>query len=114
LRLDFSAAMDPASAGNAGNGQVDRTSPSRGKRKEANLLHPVPCNVRYDTTTHSVSLLLAGKQSFTPGSRITVIPAPSDKCSGASGVLLNGSDQGQAGDNDVFTFLPKATGITRG
>ena len=51
--------------------------------------------------TDSVSLLLSGKQAFAQGGQITVIAAPPGGVSGASGVLLDGSDRGQAGDNGV-------------
>jgi hypothetical protein len=43
-----------------------------------------------------------------------VIASPPDGVSDASGVLLDGNHEGIAGDNGVFTILPKARGITRG
>jgi hypothetical protein len=64
--------------------------------------------------TRSVSLLLSGKQAFAKGGRITVIAAPPNGISGASGILLDGDNIGHAGDNGVFAILPKARGITRG
>jgi hypothetical protein len=114
FRLDFSTAMNPATAGDAGNYQVDWISTRRVKKKVVNILHPVSFQVQYDAATPSVSLLLSGKQAFAKGGRITVIAVPPGGVSGASGVLLDGGDQGQAGDNGVFTILPKARGITRG
>ena len=114
FRLDFSTAMNPANAGNAGNYQVDWISTRRVKKKVVNIVHPVPFHVQYDAATHSVSLLLSGKQAFARGGQITVIAAPPGGVSGASGVLLDGGDTGQAGDNGVFSILPAASGITRG
>jgi hypothetical protein len=114
FRLDFSTTMNPATAGNAGNYQVDWISTRRVKKKVVQILHPVPFHVQYDATSDSVSLLLSGKQAFARGGRITVIAAPPNGISSSTGVLLDGGDTGQAGDNGVFTILPKARGITRG
>jgi hypothetical protein len=114
FRLVFSTAMNPATAGNVGNYQVDWISTRRVKKKVVKILHPVPFHVQYDAATHSVSLLLSGKRAFAEGGRITVIAAPPDGISSASGVLLDGGDKGQAGDDGVFAILPKARGITRG
>ena len=78
------------------------------------VLHAVPVRVDYNPADDSVSLLLSGKQAFAQGGRITVIAAPPSGVSSAAGVLLDGNDEGVAGDNGVFTILPKARGITRG
>jgi hypothetical protein len=114
FRLEFSTAMNPATAGNVANYQVDWTFTKRVKKKVANVLHPVAISVQYDAATDSVSLLLGGKQAFTQGGQITVIATSPGGVGGTSGVLLDGSDKGQAGDNGVFTILPRARGITRG
>jgi hypothetical protein len=58
--------------------------------------------------------LAAGERRVASGGQITVIAVPPGGVSGASGVLLDGGDEGQVGDNGVFTILPKARGITRG
>ncbi len=76
--------------------------------------HPVPFRVQYSDSNDSVSLLLSGKQVFARGGQITVIAASPDGVSSASSVLLDGNDQGFAGNNAVFTILPKARGITPG
>ncbi len=104
--IDFSAAMNPATAGNAANYQVDWVSIKRVKRKKAQVLHPVPIRVVYDAVDHSVSLLLSGKQAFALGGRITVISTPPGGVSSAAGVLLDGNDEGQPGDDGTFTILP--------
>ena len=111
--LDFSTAMDPATAGNAANYQVDWISTRRVKRKKVQVLHPVPIRAVYNAVDHSISLLLSGKQAFAKGGQITVIAAPPGGVSSASGVLLDGNDEGQAGDNGTFTILPRARGIDR-
>jgi hypothetical protein len=113
FELDFSTAMTPATAGNANNYQVAWMSSRRVKKKVTQVAHPVPFRVQYDAATHAVSLLLAGKQAFAQGGQITVIASPPVGVSDASGVLLDGNDQGNAGANGVFTILPKARGITR-
>ena len=111
--LDFSTAMDPATAGNAANYQVDWMSTKRIKRKTVQVLHPVPIRAVYNAVDQSVSLLLSGKQAFAQGGQITVIAAPPGGVTSALGVLLDGNDEGQAGDNGTFTILPRARGIDR-
>jgi hypothetical protein len=93
---------------------VDWASTRRVEKKVVNVLYPVPFSVQYDAPTHSVSLLLSGKQAFARGGQITVIAAPPNGVSGASRVLLDGVYKGPAGDDGVFTILPKASGIARG
>ncbi len=112
--LDFSAAMNPATAGNAANYQVDWISFKQARHKKMQVLHAVPISANYDPATQSVSLLLSGKQAFARGGQITVVAEPPDGVSSAAGVLLDGGGQGQAGDNGVFVILPKARGISRG
>jgi hypothetical protein len=111
--IDFSAAMDPATAGNAANYQVDWISTKHVKRKQVQVLHPVPIRVVYDAMDQSASLLLSGKQAFAQGGRITVISTPPGGVSSAAGVLLDGNDEGQPGDNGTFTILPRARGVQR-
>ena len=114
FELDFSAAMDPATAGNAANYQLDWTSTKTVKKKHVTILHPVPFTVRYDAATDAVNLILSGKQAFAKGGEITVIAAPPNGVSSSAGTLLDGNDEGVAGDNGTFTILPKGRGITRG
>ena len=105
--------MNPATAGNAANYQVDWVSTKRVKRKKVQVLHRVPIRVVYDALDQSVSLLLSGKQAFAQGGRITVISTPPGGVSSAAGVLLDGNDEGQPGDNGTFTILPRARGVQR-
>lgn len=113
FELDYSTAMNPATAGNPSNYQVAWMSTRRAKKKVTRIAHPVPFRVQYEPVTHAVSLLLAGKQAFAQGGQITVIASPPGGVSDASGLLLDGNHEGSAGDNGVFTILPKARGITR-
>ena len=78
-----------------------------------NVLHPAPFSLQYEAPTHSVSLLLSGKQAFARRGQITVIAATPNEVSGATRVLPDGGHKGQAGDDGVFTILPKASGIAR-
>jgi RHS repeat-associated protein len=112
FELQFSSAMNAATAGNAGNYQVAWSSTKRVKKKLTTLLHPVPFSAQYDAATHSVSLILTGKQAFAQGGQITVIATPPDGVSGDTGVLLDGGDSGVAGDNGVFTIQKGGKGIT--
>jgi hypothetical protein len=112
--LDFSTAMDPATAGNAANYQVDWISTRRVKRKKVQGLHPVPIKAAYDAVDHSVSLLLGKKQAFAKGGQVTVIAVPPGGVSSDSGVLLDGNGEGRAGDNGTFAILPRARGVDRG
>ena len=114
FQLEFSKAMNPATAGDANNYQVDWTSTKRVKRKVVTIQHPVPVSVQYGAPNDSVSLILIGKQAFTKGGQITVIAGPPDGVSGVSGVLLDGNDEGKGGDDGEFTILPGARGIARG
>jgi hypothetical protein len=112
--LEFSASMNPATAGNSSNYEVDWFSTKRVKRKTVKVIHSVPIRAQYNTSENSVSLLLSRRQAFAQGGEITVIAAPPDGVSGASGTLLDGGDERKAGDNGVFTILPKGRGIVRG
>ncbi len=114
FELEFSAAMNAATAGNASNYQLGWTSTKKVKKHVVTILHPVAFHVQYSDSNDSVSLLLDGKEAFAKGGQITVIAAAPDGVSSASGVLLDGNDEGVAGDDGVFTILPKARGITRG
>ena len=108
FELEFNTAMNSATAGNASNYQLGWTSTKKVKKKVVTILHPVTFRVQYSNSNESVSLLLSGKQAFAKGGQITVIAAQPNGVSSASGVLLDGNDAGIAGDNGLFTILPKA------
>jgi hypothetical protein len=102
--LDFSAAMNPTTAGLAANYQVDSAVTKRVNRKNVTLLQPVNFTVAYNPSTHVVALTMQGKPKFTKGGQIRVIATPPNGVSSASGVALGANDT-------VFTILPKARGI---
>ncbi len=114
FEFQFSETMNPATAGNAGNYEVDWLSTKRVKRKTVQIFHPLAVSVQYNVATNSVSVLLSSKQKFAKGGQITVIAAPPGGVSSAAGVALDGNDEGVAGDDGVFTILANARGITRG
>jgi hypothetical protein len=102
--LDYSAAMNPTTAGLAANYQVDLAVTKRVKRKKVTQLQPVSITAAYNPSTHVVALMIRGKPKFTKGGQIRVIAAPPNGVSSASDVALDASDT-------VFTILPKARGI---
>jgi hypothetical protein len=62
--IDYSTAMNAATAGDAANYQVEWMSTKRIKRKRVNVLQPVPIRVQYNPSDDSVTLLLSQKQAF--------------------------------------------------
>ena len=105
--------MNPATASNAGNYQLSWVSTQKVKKKPVTILHPVPITTQYDAATNAVDLSLSGKQAFAKGGELTVIAAPPDGISSSAGTMLDGNDEGVAGDNGTFTILPNGSGITR-
>jgi hypothetical protein len=102
FELDFSTAMNPGTAGSSANYRVAALPARHGKKKSAAALIPVAITSSYDPVKHSVTLTLAGKQTFAQGGQIQVSygAVTSDQ-----GVTLDPSDA-------KFTILPKATGVT--
>ncbi len=101
--LEYSTAMNPATAGLATNYQVDATAKKRVKRKEVTLLKPVAFAAAYDAATHTVTLTIQGKQTFAKGGQVSVHASPSG-ATDTSGVPLDASDT-------AFTIAPRAKGI---
>ena len=113
FELQYSTAMNAAAAGNPANYQVDWISIKHVKRKVVTQSHPVPIRVQFNAANNTVDLLLSKRQAFTQGGRITVVATPPGGVESGSGALVDGDNQGVAGDNGTFTILPKARGITR-
>jgi streptogramin lyase len=105
--LDFSIAMNPATAGSAANYTVGAMPAKHGKKKSVPTLIPVPVTALYDPVKHSVTLTIAGKQTFAKGGQITVIYAPPGGVSSEDNIPLDAGDA-------RFTILSKATGIAAG
>ena len=74
--LDFSTAMNPATAGSSANYVVAAASTKRGKKKAVPTFNAGTHHGVYDVANHSVTLTLAGKQAFAQGGEITVNYAP--------------------------------------
>jgi hypothetical protein len=113
FQLSFSTAMDPATAGNVSNYQVGWFSTKKVKKKRVTVLHSLAIKVQYSALSESVSLQLLAPQTFKTGGQITVLAAAPGGVSSALGTLLDGKNEGMAGDNGVFSILPKARGVTR-
>jgi streptogramin lyase len=105
--LDFSTAMNAQAAGSAANYTVTVASTKHIKKKKVIVFTPVAFTSSYNAATQSVTLNLAGKQTFAKGGQITVIYSPPNGVSSASGVALDSNDA-------TFTVQPRAKGITAG
>ena len=97
--FDFSSALDPSSAANFGNYQVDNVVSKRVKKKVVSTLHPITSfNASYSNDV--VTIKFAGKQAFKTGGQITVLSG----VTGPSGAALQGTT--------VFTISKGGKGIT--
>ena len=106
--LDYSAAMNSATAGLAANYQVTSTSTKRVKKKTVTVHTPVILtSAVYNPSTNSVTLNIQGNPKFATGGEITVNGSPPSGVSSEGGVHLDASDI-------EFTILAKATGIQLG
>jgi hypothetical protein len=105
--LDYSTAMNPATAGLTANYQVDSAVTQRVKKKRTTVLHPVNVTAAYNPSTEAVTLTIQGKPKFAQGGEITIIASPPTGVRSAAGVPLDANDT-------VFTILAKAKGITPG
>ena len=105
LHLDFSTAMNPATAGSAGQYVVTATSTKHAKKKAAPPPLPVSVSAKYSATSQSVTLTLLSKQAFAKGGEITVIYAPPTGVSDADDTPLSSDDA-------TLTIAKKGTGIT--
>ena len=113
FELIYSTDMNAASAGNSANYQVEWTSVSRVKKKKVDVFHSVPISVSYNAVTHSATLNLAGKQAFVQGGQIIVNATAPNGVTSALDALLDGDNEGIAGDNATFKILPKGKSVTR-
>jgi hypothetical protein len=102
--LDYSTAMNPSTAGLAGDYQLDQTVIKRVHKKTISVLESVKFTAAYNPSSHSVTLTVKGKPKFTRGGQIKVITAPPDGVSSEAGVPLETSDT-------VFALLAKGRGI---
>jgi hypothetical protein len=103
--LEYSAAMNPDTAGQAANYQMVSNTTRRIKKKTVIVHATVALTAAYDPATHTVRLNIQGNPKFTSGGQLTVNNAPGGVTSAVDALL--------GGDN-VFTILPKGAGITAG
>ena len=103
--LDFSTAMNPATAGLAANYHLSSAVIRRVKKRKVTVLQPVNVTVAYNPSAEAVTLTMQGKPKFTDGGQLKVIAASPNGGSSAAGVLLDANDT-------VLSIQPKARGIT--
>jgi hypothetical protein len=113
FEIDYSTAMNSATAGNANDYQVAKLVTKRVKRKSVRALQAIFVPVRYNPSNNSVTLTVAGSV-FSKGGQITVVGAAPGGITSASNVFLDGNGAGTAGTNAVFIISAKGTGISRG
>jgi streptogramin lyase len=98
--LQYSTAMNAATAGLASNYQVVAETVRKVKRKNVIGYKPVNFTVSYTPTTDSVSINLSSPKPFTKGGRIVISGVTTQ-----AGVSLDSSDT-------MLSILPKAKRIT--
>jgi hypothetical protein len=105
FEVDFSAPLNPASARNPVNYQLDTVTTKRVKKTVKRILHPITqFTVTYSAANDSVDLTLIGKQTFPTGGQLTIVSGPSGGVTGASGAPLSGTT--------VFAISAKGRTIT--
>jgi subtilisin family serine protease len=105
ISLEYSAAMNPSSAGSTANYRIDSTMSKHVKKKKIfTVQQPVRFASAYSSATNTVRLTIKGKPNFASGGEILVTASPPGGVASASGLPLDGRDS-------VLTILPKAKGI---
>ncbi len=107
LRLDYSTAMNPSTAGLDANYQVDSVVTKRVKKKAITVLDPVNFTVAFNPSTDAVDLTIHAKPKFAKGGQIKINVSPTNGVDSEAGVLLDANDA-------VLTVLSNARGITFG
>lgn len=102
--MTFSAPLNPASANNRLNYQLDNVTTKKVKKKVKITLHPITAfTVSYVPSTDTVDLTLLGKQTFPTGGQLTIV--------GGAGGVTGGSGASLTGTT-TFTISKKGTTIT--
>ena len=107
--LQFSTAMNPATAGSSANYVVDVATTKKVKKKKVTTFTPVGFRSSYDPVKNAVTLTLSGKQTFATGGKITV-----NYCASGRRLRPAASVAALAPNDATFTIQPKAKGITPG
>ena len=98
--LDFNMPLAAAAASNPGNYELDTVTTKKVKKGLDRVLHPIKnFTVTYTPASDSVTLKLAGAQTFPTGGQLTVLPG----VTGDSGSVLIGTT--------VFTITPGGKAI---
>ncbi len=97
--FDFSSALDPSSAANLANYQVDNVVSKRVKKKVVSTRHPIT-SLSASYSNDVVTIKFTGKQAFKTGGQITVLSGVTSP----SGAALQGTT--------VFTISKGGKGIT--
>jgi hypothetical protein len=99
FEFEFSSPLNPASATNSADYQVDNVTKKRVKKKVERILQPITkFNVSY--SNDAVTIVLARRETFKTGGQITIL----NSLAGASGAALAGTT--------VFTISKGGKGIT--
>jgi len=103
FRLGFNMPLFAAAVSNTGNYQLDTITTTKVKKKVVRVLQPITnFTVSYSPASRSVTLKLAGSQSFPSGGRIVVLPGVT---SGSGDVL---------GGTTLFTITPGGNAVEPG
>ncbi|MHB1559763.1 MAG: beta strand repeat-containing protein, partial [Isosphaeraceae bacterium] len=105
--LQFSAAMNPATASLTANYQLEQTFKKRVKHRLEFVHRAIAVAASYDATTHTVTLTVQGKPKFAAGGQLTILASAPGGVADASGTLLAAADS-------QFLIRPKGKGITLG
>jgi hypothetical protein len=101
--FDFSGALNPSSATNKSNYQINTITTKRVKKQTHHILHPITSfSVVYSAANDSVTLAFVGKQTFQTGGQITVVGGASG-ITEVSGAALPASK--------VFAITPRGQSI---
>ncbi len=85
--LDFGTPLDPTSAGNAANYQVDTVTTKKVKKKTEHVLHPITnFTVSYGAASDAVTIDFESPETFPTGGQVTVLSG----VAGGSGGSLSG------------------------
>jgi hypothetical protein len=97
--FEFSSPLNPASATNSVDYQLDTVTTKKVKKKLAHILHPI-VNFNVSYREDAVTIAFAGKETFPTGGQITVL-------SGVTGV-----SGGAVGGTRVFTISKGGRSVT--
>jgi hypothetical protein len=90
--VEFSAPINPASATNPVNYQLDTITTKKVKKKVTTILHAITkFTVSYSAASDAVALTLVGPQTFPTGGQLTIVAGPSGGVTGASGAPVSGT-----------------------